>query len=319
MYLSNAQKVLTTDHGPRTTDRRPVMPWHIALLVVVPALLVGTTAQAQQPVDFAPELEPIDSPSLTTINDSIDRGIAFLLESQKENGSWGSATRTKGLNIYAPIPGAHHGFKTAVTAMVIASLYETGGNREDVRAALDEAEAWLLEHLPEVRRATGDAMYNVWTHCYAIQALLRMRSHRPDDDDRQETINELIQLQFDRLETYASVDGGWGTTTFAIRPSSPRAIPSRLSMPPSWLPSTRRRRPATSHRRRSSTRRSPPPSGSSCPTSATCTGSTSNGGRGGGSIVPAAVSDDRRPAIWRCGCGATRRSPTTFSRSGSTG
>ena len=34
------------------------------------------------------------------------RAWPFLLRVQNRNGSWGSAHRTKGLNIYAPVPGA---------------------------------------------------------------------------------------------------------------------------------------------------------------------------------------------------------------------
>src|SRR5690606_12045431 len=118
------------------------------LLLMATFWVIGPTARAQEasPVDFEPELEQIDAPSLSTINESIDRGVDFLLEDQNANGSWGSATRTKDLNIYAPIPGAHHGFKAAVTALAICALYETAGNREDARAALDEAEAWFLEN-----------------------------------------------------------------------------------------------------------------------------------------------------------------------------
>ncbi len=75
--------------------------------------------------------EPIDGPSQEVIDASIGRGIDFLLVDQNPDGSWGSATRTKGLNIYAPIPGAHHAFRAATTAMGILALYETGGDRED--------------------------------------------------------------------------------------------------------------------------------------------------------------------------------------------
>ncbi|MCP6769461.1 hypothetical protein NL529_31910, partial [Klebsiella pneumoniae] len=78
---------------------------------------------------------------------AIGKGIEFLLADQNPNGSWGSATHTKDLNIYAPIPGAHDAFRAAVTALAILALYETGGERADVRAALDRAETWLLAHL----------------------------------------------------------------------------------------------------------------------------------------------------------------------------
>ena len=98
------------------------------------------------------------------------------------------------------MPGAHQGFKAAVTAMCISALIETGGERRGGRAAaLDRGEAWLFEHLPKVRRATPDAFYNVWTHAYGIQALVRMLGRKPDDADRRERIRALIAQQIDML------------------------------------------------------------------------------------------------------------------------
>ena len=52
-----------------------------------------------------PVPNPVESPSRERIQQAIGEGIAFLLERQNPNGSWGSATRTKDLNIYAPVPG----------------------------------------------------------------------------------------------------------------------------------------------------------------------------------------------------------------------
>ena len=195
-----------------------------ATFFVICLLLVHAgsgTAQESALVEFAAEPEPLDLPTEATFEESIGRGIDFLLETQNDNGSWGSATRTKGLNIYAPIPGAHHAFKAAVTAMCISAFYETGGDRDDVRSSLDRAEAWLLENLPLVRRATGDAMYNVWTHTYGLQALLRMRTHGADDEARQTAIDDLVSLQFDRLGDYSSVDGGWGYYDFRYQTAQP--------------------------------------------------------------------------------------------------
>lgn len=200
----------------------------LRMLVCMAAVVVAAAhavafedAVAASSVPAVPTPEPIEPPTTEELDAAIDRGIAFLLIDQNENGSWGSATRTKGLNIYAPIPGAHHAFRTAVTAMGISALYEVGGDRENVRAALDRAEAYLFEHLPRVRRATGDAMYNVWTHCYAIQALVRMKDHQPDDKDRQQRIDELMAEQFDLLDRYASIDGGWGYYDFRYQTKQP--------------------------------------------------------------------------------------------------
>ncbi len=141
---------------------------------------------------------------------AILRGVDFLLLEQRSNGSWGSATLTKDLNIYSPIPGSHDAFKAAVTAMCLSALIETGGDRADVRQSIERGEKWLFENLPTVRRATGDALYNIWTHCYSIQALVRLLKLKTDDKARTENIGVLIRQQFDLLGRYESVDGGWG-------------------------------------------------------------------------------------------------------------
>ncbi len=177
------------------------------------------TAAVAVPTVKTPDL--IELPSAKTFDMAIGRGVDFLLADQNKDGSWGSATRTKGLNIYAPIPGAHQAFRCAATAMSIMAFYEVGGDRKDVRESLDRAEAYLMEHLPKVRRATGDAMYNVWTHCYSIQALVRMREYQPDDEERQQQIDKLVQQQFERLEAYASIDGGWGYYDFRYQTKQP--------------------------------------------------------------------------------------------------
>lgn len=192
--------------------------WGLLTFAIGNAIASGDDATVAAEV---PTPEPIDPPPPQMVDAAIARGIAFLLEDQNANGSWGSATRTKRLNIYAPIPGAHHAFRTAVTAMCISAFYEVGGDREDVRRSLDAAEAYLFEHLPLVRRATGDALYNVWTHCYAIQALVRMKIYQPNDDERQNRIDELMALQFDLLDRYASIDGGWGYYDFRYQTKQP--------------------------------------------------------------------------------------------------
>ena len=184
-------------------------------------LLRGDDAAEGVAVDPVPRPAPIDPPSSAEIESAITRGVDFLVAYQNPNGSWGNATRTKGLNIYAPVPGAHDAFRTAVTAMSIMALIESGDQREEVQQSLERAEAWFMENLPRVRRATTDATYNVWTHGYAIPALVRMHARRPDDAERRARIEELIDLQFDRLTAYESVDGGWGYYDFRYGTKQP--------------------------------------------------------------------------------------------------
>jgi len=172
-------------------------------------------------------LAPLDAdslaPSAENQDRAIERGVRFLVKSQNKNGSWGSARRTKNLNIFAPVPGAHDAFRSGVTALAVQALIETGAADRDAaaRAALERGEAWLLENLPRLRRADAVAIYNVWGHAYGIEALAAMRRHGPGDARRQEQIDEVIRGQIDRLRRYESVDGGWGYYDFRVGSQRP--------------------------------------------------------------------------------------------------
>ena len=82
------------------------LSWFLAVLLLVTLPAWGQEASVQSsiledPFDFShePTLPQIEPASTGSIQSAIDRGIQFLIEDQNENGSWGSATRTKGLNI----------------------------------------------------------------------------------------------------------------------------------------------------------------------------------------------------------------------------
>ena len=59
---------------------------------------------------------PVKPITAAEISDSITRGVDFLIADQNKNGSWGSATRTKDINIYAPLPGAHQAYRAGPPA-----------------------------------------------------------------------------------------------------------------------------------------------------------------------------------------------------------
>ncbi len=158
------------------------------------------------------------------VNDSIRKGVDFLLADQNKNGSWGSARQTKGLNIYAPIPGAHQAFRTAVTAMSVSALIESGlaNHPGPESVALKKGEEFLIKELPKVRRATADAIYNVWAHAYGIQALVDIYDRIPKSDTaHREQIRDLITGQINRLTRYESVNGGWGYYDFDVGSAKP--------------------------------------------------------------------------------------------------
>jgi hypothetical protein len=196
----------------------------IALLVSLSLTQVGLTEDETStkpaPKARTPRVEPIAATDPAVLEASIKRGVDFLVGYQNDDGSWGNPTRTKGLNIYAPVPGAHHAFRTATTAMCIMALIESGSETPEVKQSLERAEQWLLTYLPRLRRATPTAIYNVWGHAYSIQALVRMH-RRHDDASFRERLVELIKQQFDLLDRYESVDGGWGYYDFRLGTKKP--------------------------------------------------------------------------------------------------
>ena len=195
-----------------------------SLVFCLPASAGDGPAAPPKPPTIAetgPKPHPIKPPTAEEVDRSIRRGVEFLLARQNKDGSWGSANITRPGDIYAPVPGAHQAFKAAVTAMCISALIETGGNDPKVVQSLDRGEAWLFEHLPRVRRATPDAMYNIWTHTYAIQSLVHLLGRKPDDAERRGRIRRLIEQQIDMLARYELVDGGWSYYDFKYHTQQP--------------------------------------------------------------------------------------------------
>jgi hypothetical protein len=189
-------------------------PAWFALVAATPAPATGGSAdkthlEKLSLADTAPRPLPVPPPDPAAIADSIRRGVDFLVGNQNKNGSWGTPTFRGGVEIYAPVPGAHHAFQSAVTAMSISALIEVGGDREPVRKAIERGEAWLIKNLPKVRRANADALYNIWSHIYGIGALVRMHQRLPSPQRRQQ-FEGMIREQIGFLMRYESVDKGWG-------------------------------------------------------------------------------------------------------------
>ena len=124
-------------------------PWPLSAEELPAAQASRFTAAEVGPVP-AP-VEPVPAAELEA---AIGRGVAFLLESQRPDGSWGSADNTQGgVDIYAPPPGAHHAFRGAVTGLAVSALIEAGDPDPAVAAAIDRgqlsigAARRLMQHL----------------------------------------------------------------------------------------------------------------------------------------------------------------------------
>jgi len=194
-------------------------------MLILPVTLATITAAL---ATAGPATQP-SPPTTAQIDTAIQRGVAFLLTVQNKNGSWGSARRTKNLNISAPVPGAHHAFRAAVTGLCVSALIEVGGEDPKVAQSLKRGEAWLIQYMPKLRRASGAFLYNVWGHAYGTRALVRMLARAADDKPRRETIKKLIAQQVDLLSRYETVHGGWNYYDFGYSLRKPASKPASFT------------------------------------------------------------------------------------------
>jgi hypothetical protein len=207
------------------------------LLLWLPAIsLAATDTDASAPADEkihisplateGPKPAPITPPKPEEISAAIERGVKFLLADQRPDGSWGSPENTKSMNIYAPPPGSHDAFHTAVTSLVVMALIEAQPHapekeRPEIDKAIDRGAAWLDGHLARLKRATPDAIYNVWGHAYSIQCLVALHQRASGNAERQAKLKELAQHQADMLARYSFVGGGWSYYDFLAGTQTP--------------------------------------------------------------------------------------------------
>ncbi|MFK7851925.1 MAG: hypothetical protein AB8D78_13200 [Akkermansiaceae bacterium] len=150
--------------------------------------------------------EPV---TVEQIEQSVTRGVDFLVKDQNANGSWGSATRTKHINIYAPLPGAHDAYRAGATGLAFAGLLDSGDTRPTTLAAIEKCAQWSIDNLPKLRRADQTTTYNIWGHAYGIRSLARLHS-RETDPKKRLLYKNLAQEQVDLVNRYEDVNGGWG-------------------------------------------------------------------------------------------------------------
>ena len=143
------------------------------------------------------------------IDSAMRRGVDFLVADQNPNGSWGGATRTKALNIYAPLPGAHHAYRAGASGLALSGILDAADNRPETLAAIRKGAAWAAAELPKLRRADQTTTYNVWGHAYGLRAISRLYQRETDPAKKAEWVR-LAQEQVDLVDRYEDINGGWG-------------------------------------------------------------------------------------------------------------
>ena len=174
-------------------------PFAASLLLMA----VIAPASAEEKPESIPEATP------AAIDASIRRGVDFLITHQNPNGSWGSARKTKDLNIYAPLPGAHQAYQAGASGLALTGLIDAADPRPEVTTVIAKAAAWTAAELPKLRRADQTTTYNVWGHAYGLRALTRLYQFETDPVKKAEWVR-LGQEQIELVDRYEDVNGGWG-------------------------------------------------------------------------------------------------------------
>jgi hypothetical protein len=181
----------------------------IALLALV--LLPGCDEEPYLPASLrAPTPRALSNPpTAQAMQAAIDRGVAFMINSQLADGSWGTTTR-KRMGILTGVD-ARRDFEMATTCMGLQALIEVGADATpEGLAAIERAEGFLLTNLPTYRYGNSNEMFNNWAHAYALQAIVAVLNHRPLTDEQRAEWIRLGQMQIRLLAAYQSLRGGWG-------------------------------------------------------------------------------------------------------------
>jgi Prenyltransferase and squalene oxidase repeat len=170
------------------------------------------------------------APSSEKISAAITRGVDFLLTHQNPNGSWGSARKTKDLNIYAPLPGAHDAYRAGASGLALCGLLDAKDSRPEALTAIDKAAAWTASELPKLRRADQTTTYNVWGHAYGLRAISRLYQRETDAAKKTEWAR-LAQEQVQLVNRYEDINGGWGYLDLfdGLTTQKPSGIPTSFT------------------------------------------------------------------------------------------
>jgi len=173
---------------------------------------------------------PPTTPTAASLTESITRGVDFLVARQNKNGSWGNATRTKNLNIYAPLPGAHHAYRAGASGLALSGMIDAADTRPQVVASISKAAAWTAAELPKLRRADQTTTYNTWGHAYGLRAISRLYQIEPDPEKKAAWI-PIAQEQVDLVNRYGDINGGWGYLDLFddLKTQKPSGIPTSFT------------------------------------------------------------------------------------------
>lgn len=177
----------------------------------------GTTSDIRIGSAFD-ESKPLTS---NDINQAIDKGILFLINTQNNDGSWGTFESARPGEVYLGTVASHDAFRNASTALCCMALMEVPPGRDDKirRMALNKGIRYLMKQQPE-GRACGDALYHIWALTYVSQCLSRSIKYEYLDLSKDEIIT-CARKWLLMLQHMQAADGGWCYYDFGYKLRKP--------------------------------------------------------------------------------------------------
>lgn len=147
------------------------------------------------------------------VAEAIEGGTRWLLENQREDGSWGSHHTARPIEVFATPPGSRDAFRVATTALGAMALWDSSARDAETDAAAGRALDYLLGHW-DVKRVSALEHYNCWSLGYALQAFGERLLAVPDDP-RADAIRAAAAELIEELRRNQVIDGGWGYLSLA--------------------------------------------------------------------------------------------------------
>ncbi|MEW6744844.1 MAG: prenyltransferase/squalene oxidase repeat-containing protein [Planctomycetota bacterium] len=191
------------------------MTCRLVLLLALAASQAHAAPQAvhasEEPRDPAAPSSPAEPPAID-VRRATEEAVGWLLEKQKPRGCWGSFETRRVSEVLASVPGSHHAFRVATTALCVIALSDSPFQPPAARRAIDKGIDYLLEHYA-VQRPNGMELYNVWAFGYTLQCFGEHLVKHPDDQ-RAAALREACRRLIDKVALYQCLDGGWGYYDF---------------------------------------------------------------------------------------------------------
>lgn len=197
---------------------RSVTMWVAPVVACLLAVSFGCATKkevARKPMSFE-TTQPVRAQS---VDKAIADGVAFILKTQNADGSWGSGLQTRGIEIFATVPGSHDSFRGGTTALCVIALREArdrgGFNTKEVEKAYRKGLGYIAE-ARDALRENGMVFYNMWAHIYSVQAIAAELMIKEDPE-----LRAAAEWHLKKLESFASYNGGWNYYDFAQQTQQP--------------------------------------------------------------------------------------------------